>query len=50
MQTLPARRRVRANARLAAPTFSQRAEVLAVYGALALIAAVVFGTISFRPL
>lgn len=50
MQAPPARRRVRANARLAAPTFSQRAEVLAVYGALALIAAVVFGTISFHPL
>lgn len=50
MQAPPARRRVRANARLVAPTFSQRAEVLAVYGALALIAAVVFGTISFHPL
>lgn len=49
MQVPPARRRVRVDTRLAAPTFFQRAEVLAIYGALALIAAVVFGTISYHP-
>ena len=49
MQVPAARRRVRADARLAAPTFSQRAEVLAIYGALALIAVIVFGTTSYHP-
>jgi hypothetical protein len=48
MQVSSARRRLRADARLA-PTFSQRAEVLAIYGAFALIAVVVFGTISYHP-
>lgn len=49
MQVPPVRRRVRVDTRLATPTFFQRAEVLVIYGALALIAAVVFGTISYHP-
>lgn len=49
MQAPTARRRARADARVAAPMFSQRAEVLAIYGALALIAVVVFGTMSYHP-
>lgn len=39
----------RTNAGLASPKLYHRAELLAIYGALALIAAVVFGTFSHHP-
>jgi hypothetical protein len=49
MQESRARYRPRTDAGLAAPKVYHRAELLAIYGALALIAAVVFGTISYHP-
>lgn len=49
MQVPWGRHHARENVRLVASIFSERAELLAIYGALALIAAVVFGTISYHP-
>lgn len=43
------RRRAHIGARSATSSLSRRVEALALYGAMALIAAVVFGTVAYRP-